>query len=91
MSKTKRSSDIDRLRKKIDQIDTKVASLLKERAHLASQTILTKELAGTATTDPKRERVIVRRYLVSLKRPIKSKRVRQLVKAILELTPHYRS
>ena len=91
MSKAKRPTDIDRIRNKIDLIDSKIAFLLKERARLASQIILTKELAGAAVTDPKRESAIVKRYLATLTRPIKSKRVRQLVKAILELTPQYRS
>lgn len=91
MSRTKRPTDIDRTRKKIDLIDSKIASLLEERAGLASQIILTKELTGAAVTDPKRERAIVKRYLATLTRPIKSKRVRQLVKTILELTPQYRN
>ena len=91
MSRTKPPTDIDRLRKKIDHIDTQMAALLKERAHLPSQIILAKELSGTAITDRKRERAIVRRYLSTLKRPIKPKRVHALVKVVLELTPRYRN
>ncbi len=90
MSRTKPPTDIDRLRKKIDQIDSKLASLLEERTRLASQIIVAKEQAGTAITDLKRERAIVRRYLATLKRPIKAKRVHALVKAVLELSPRYR-
>lgn len=91
MTRPSPPTDIDRLRKKIDLIDSKLASLLEERTRLASQIIVAKELAGTAVTDAKRERTIIKHYLATLKHPIKAKRVQTLVKAVLELTPQYKT
>lgn len=91
MSKAKQVTDIEQLRRNVDQIDKRIARLLHARVRLASKIILAKKQVAKPITDPKRERAITKHYLAVLKQPITNKHVRTLVRSILELTPPYKN
>lgn len=72
---------IDDIRKKIDQIDEKIISLLERRYHLSQKILREKIRKGIDLTDRKREKVIIE----NLKKKTKNKVFSSLIEKIYPL------
>lgn len=74
---------LQRLRKRIDRLDTQVVRLLNERAALAIRVGLLKKRQGRRVFDPKRERDILRRMTTANRGPLSAQAMRTIYREIL--------
>jgi chorismate mutase/prephenate dehydratase len=78
-------NNINSLRKKINVIDTKLLTLLNQRAMLSKQIGEIKKLAGRDIYSPGRERVVINRILSLNKGPIKNEFLKEIFSQIIQV------
>ena len=71
------------LRKRIDQLDTRLLKLLNKRARLAVRVGLLKKRVGQRLFDPKREQTILRRVTGANHGPLPAQAVHAIYREIL--------
>lgn len=76
--------EVDRHRKRIDQLDREILRLLNERSRLALAIGRIKRLRGIPIYDPQREASIVRSALEANEGPLEEAAIRRLFERILD-------
>lgn len=82
---TQGSSDLERKRKEIDQIDRRLLDLINKRIRLVSDAIIIKKEMGKKLRDLKREREIIERLKSINRGPLKEENLREVFRLILKV------
>ncbi len=78
-----RNESVDAIRKKIDQIDAKIVSLLNDRASLAQRIGHTKNRTSEEVYVPDREKEIIRRVVQLSRGPLPDQAVRSIYREVI--------
>ena len=74
---------LQRLRQRIDQLDTRILDLLSKRAALAIRVGLLKQREGRRLFDPQREAAILRRMTSANRGPLSAQALQAIYREIL--------
>lgn len=72
------------LRRKIEELDKYMVSLLNERAQLSLQILQEKQKLGLAIYDPEREKQVIQNAVIENQGPLKNDQINLIFQVIIE-------